>query len=49
MIKFGSRTELVLPRAAGFQPAVRVGDRVRGGATVVGRLAPAREMAERPA
>jgi phosphatidylserine decarboxylase len=49
MIKFGSRTELFLPRAAGFQPAVRVGDRVRGGATVVGRLAPAREMAERPA
>jgi len=49
MIKFGSRTELFLPRGAGFQAAVRVGDRVRGGATVVARPAPALQPAERRA
>jgi len=35
MIRFGSRTELVLP--PGASPAVRVGDGVRGGASVVAR------------
>ncbi len=40
MIKLGSRTELLVPVDAGFAPAVRVGDVVRGGETVLGRLAP---------
>lgn len=35
MIRFGSRTELILPPNA--VPLVRVGDRVRGGATIVAR------------
>jgi len=35
MIRFGSRTELTLP--PGARPAVRVGDTVRGGASVVAR------------
>lgn len=34
MIKFGSRTELYLP-ATGFEVKVRVGDKVRGGQSVV--------------
>ena len=34
MIKFGSRTELYLP-AEGFKPLVRVGDKVKGGETVL--------------
>ena len=38
MIKFGSRTELYIPVAAGLELAVKVGDRVKGGQTVVGRL-----------
>jgi phosphatidylserine decarboxylase len=38
MIKFGSRTELVLP--AEFNPAVEVGSRVKGGETAVAVLAP---------
>ena len=38
MIKLGSRTELLLPVEANFQAAVKVGDVVRGGATVLGRL-----------
>lgn len=36
MIKLGSRTELLVPANAGFQPAVAVGDAVRGGETVLG-------------
>ena len=40
MIKLGSRTELVLPREPGLEIAVRVGDRVRGGATVLARYVP---------
>src|SRR5262249_10345409 len=35
MIRFGSRTELQLP--PGAESAVRVGDRVRGGSTIVAR------------
>jgi phosphatidylserine decarboxylase len=35
LIKFGSRTDLVLP--AGVEVLVKVGERVRGGATVIGR------------
>lgn len=37
MIKFGSRTDLVLPADAEIQ--VRVGQRVKGGATVIARMA----------
>lgn len=37
MIKLGSRTELVVPREAGLRIAVQVGDKVRGGATVIAR------------
>jgi phosphatidylserine decarboxylase len=36
LIKFSSRTDLVLP--AGVEVLVRVGMRVRGGATIIGRL-----------
>lgn len=38
MIKLGSRTELLVPADAGFVPAVAIGQAVRGGATVIGRL-----------
>jgi phosphatidylserine decarboxylase len=38
LIKFGSRTELIVPADAGLEPLVAVGDRVRGGATVLMRL-----------
>jgi phosphatidylserine decarboxylase len=40
MIKFGSRTELVLPRVAGLKLLVKTGQRVRAGATVVARFEP---------
>jgi phosphatidylserine decarboxylase len=36
LIRFGSRTDVVLP--AGAEPRVRVGERVRGGRSVVARL-----------
>jgi phosphatidylserine decarboxylase len=36
MIKFGSRTELLLPEA-GLELSVKVGDKIRGGATCLGR------------
>lgn len=36
LIKFGSRTDLLMP--AGVEIAVKVGDRVRGGETVIARL-----------
>jgi phosphatidylserine decarboxylase len=36
LIRFGSRTDVVLPLAA--EPRVAVGDRVRGGSSVVARL-----------
>jgi phosphatidylserine decarboxylase len=35
LIKFGSRTELVLPWTDGVKPAVQVGDKVKGGETVM--------------
>lgn len=38
MIKFGSRTEIYLPADAAFERTVRVGDVVRGGVTILGRL-----------
>lgn len=37
MIKLGSRTELVLPRTPDLRVVVRVGEHVRGGATVMAR------------
>lgn len=50
LIQFGSRTDLHLP--AGFEPAVRVGERVRGAETVLARreaASRAGESAPRPA
>lgn len=41
MIKLGSRTELLVPLEAGFEPAVKIGQAVRGGETVLGRVGPA--------
>lgn len=35
LIKFGSRTELVIPWHDGVKPAVQVGDKVKGGETVI--------------
>ena len=35
LIKFGSRTDLVLPE--GVEVLVRVGERVSGGVTIIGR------------
>jgi phosphatidylserine decarboxylase len=37
MIKFGSRTELVLPREEGLEIAVRLGQKVKAGTTIVAR------------
>lgn len=37
MIKLGSRTELVLPREAGLEVLVRIGDKVQAGSTVMAR------------
>ncbi len=41
MIKFGSRCEVYVPASASFPMGVKVGDRVRGGETVLGKLSPA--------
>ena len=38
MIKFGSRTELYLPRGAGFTLLVQAGDRVKGGLSRLARV-----------
>jgi phosphatidylserine decarboxylase len=38
MIKLGSRTEVLVPVSAGFVPAVELGQTVKGGETVIGRL-----------
>jgi phosphatidylserine decarboxylase len=37
MIKFGSRTELLIARLAGLRAVVQPGDRVKGGSSVVAR------------
>lgn len=37
LIKFGSRTEVIIPRRAETQVAVQVGDKVRGGLTILAR------------
>lgn len=39
MIKLGSRTELVIPREPGLKIEVRIGDHVRGGASIIARYA----------
>jgi phosphatidylserine decarboxylase len=39
MIKFGSRTDLLLPVDLGKEVLVKVGDAVRGGSTILLRLA----------
>ncbi|HVP12130.1 MAG TPA: phosphatidylserine decarboxylase [Phycisphaerae bacterium] len=39
MIKFGSRTELIVPADGGFKAAVKVNDHVRAGTTVIMRVA----------
>jgi phosphatidylserine decarboxylase len=36
MIQFGSRVEIFLPRSENFEPAVRLGQSVRAGRTVIG-------------
>jgi len=36
MIQFGSRVEIFLPRSEKFEPAVRLGQSVRAGRTVLG-------------
>ena len=42
MIKFGSRTQIVLP-ASVFEPSVKPGDKVKAGISVIGKLKPADE------
>ncbi len=38
LIKFGSRTELIVPDNQGIEPATSVGDKVQGGRTVLMRV-----------
>jgi len=47
MIKFGSRTELVIPRLPGTEIKVKVGDRVRAGLTVLASQAVGRTASEK--
>jgi phosphatidylserine decarboxylase len=42
LIKFGSTTELILPRPESVSVRVKVGDRVTGGVTILARLEPER-------
>lgn len=53
MIKFGSRTDLIVPASSGLEPAVALGDVVKGGKTILMRpgvrsqkVAPATAAAE---
>lgn len=46
MIKFGSRTELYLP-AEGFEVKVKVGDKVKGGQSVIAAMVAEPEAAEK--
>lgn len=48
MVKFGSRVELYLPVADGYSAAVRPGDRVRAGRSVLATLRPAASSAPAP-
>jgi phosphatidylserine decarboxylase len=43
MIKFGSTTELILPRPQDVTVHVKKGDKVKGGVTVIATLRPARD------
>ncbi len=45
LIKFGSRTELIVPGHVNYQTAVAIGDRVRGAETVMARRTAARRDA----
>jgi phosphatidylserine decarboxylase len=38
MIKFGSRTELIVPAECGFEPTVKINDHVKAGCTVLMRI-----------
>ena len=38
MIKFGSRTDLLVPVEAGLETLIKVGDKVKGGATLLLRV-----------
>jgi phosphatidylserine decarboxylase len=38
MIKLGSRTELLLPDEPGLEIVTKIGDKVKGGSTVLARL-----------
>ena len=46
MIKFGSRTELLVSLEVPFSAVVKVGQKVRGGSTVIGMMPPAGQVAE---
>lgn len=48
MIKFGSRTDLVVPGEEGLEAMVRVGDRVKGGSSVLMRLTKIAEGGDGP-
>jgi phosphatidylserine decarboxylase len=39
MIKFGSRTDVIVPHDIVSATSVKVGDKVRGGVTILARLA----------
>ena len=43
LIKFGSRTDLILPAVAGLEPTVKLNDVVRGGSSVLMRYQPIRQ------
>ncbi|NLX21799.1 MAG: phosphatidylserine decarboxylase family protein [Phycisphaerae bacterium] len=45
LIKFGSRTELVVAGHDAYEPAVRVGDRARGAVTIMARRTDAAQVA----
>ncbi len=45
LIKFGSRTDLILPAIAGLEPTVKLNDVVRGGSSVLMRYQPIRQEA----
>lgn len=48
LIKFGSRTDLVVPVEDGLEAMVKVGDRVKGGTTVLMRLTKIAEGGDAP-
>ncbi len=48
MIKFGSTTELILPRPGSVVAHVKTGDKVRGGLTIIATLQPIASMQAAP-